>query len=65
MLRSNKKFPKQSMGFTVLRSKAVSHRLFCNKQYQPPIVNYMRTTRQWEIQNSMFRTPVHCSFPTF
>ena len=20
----------------------------------------MHTTRQWEIQNSMFRTPVHC-----
>ena len=23
----------------------------------------MLTTRQWEIQNSMFRTPVDCFFP--
>ena len=45
------------MRFTVLRSKAVSHEI-CDKQHQPPIVNYMPTTRQWEIQNSMFGTPV-------
>ena len=32
------------MCFIVLRSKAV--------------VNYMTTTRQWEIQNSLFGTPV-------
>ena len=45
------------MRFTVLRSKAVS-RWICDKQHQPPLVNYnMPTTRQWEIQNSMFRTP--------
>ena len=25
----------------------------------------MHTTRQWEIQNSMFRMPVHCFFPDF
>ena len=25
----------------------------------------MLATRQWEIQNSMFRTPVHCFCPTF
>ena len=25
----------------------------------------MPTTRQWEIQNSMFGTPVDCFFPTF
>ena len=25
----------------------------------------MLTTRQWEIQNSMFRTPVDCFFPDF
>ena len=25
----------------------------------------MPTTRQWKIQNSMFRTPVDCFFPTF
>ena len=24
----------------------------------------MPTTLQWEIQNSMFRTPEHCFFPT-
>ena len=42
---------------TVLRSKAVS-RWICDKQHQPPIVNYMPTTRQWEIQNSMFGTRV-------
>ena len=29
---------------------------------KPPLVNYMPRTRQWEIQNSMFRTPVHCFF---
>ena len=53
--------PKYSMGFTVLRSKAVSRRV-CDKQHHPPLVNYTPTTRQWEIQNSMFRTPVHCFF---
>ena len=42
---------------TVLRSKAVS-RWISDKQHQPPIVNYMPTTRQWEIQNSMLGTPV-------
>ena len=53
------------MRFTVLRSKAVS-RYICDKQNQPPLVNYMPATRQWEIQNSMFRTPaVDCLFPTF
>ena len=25
----------------------------------------MHTRRQWETQNSMFRMPVHCFFPTF
>ena len=25
----------------------------------------MHTTRQWEIQNSMFRMPVHCFFLDF
>ena len=45
------------MRYTVLRSKAVS-RLICNKQHQPLLTNYMPTTRQWEIQNTMFRTPV-------
>ena len=52
------------MRFTVLRSKAVSCYIFY-KQHKPPLVNYMPTTRQWKIQNSMFRTPVHCFFPTF
>ena len=37
--------PKYSMGFTVLRSKAVSLRV-CDKQHHPPLVNYTPTTRQ-------------------
>ena len=52
------------MRFTVLRSKDDSCQI-CDNQHKPSIVNYMLTTRQWEIQNSMFRTPVHCFFPTF
>ena len=44
------------MCFTVLRSKAVPREI-CDKQHQPPIVNYMLATRQWEIQNSLSRTP--------
>ena len=51
------------MRFTILRSKAVSCYIFY-KQHKPPLVNYMPTTRQWKIQNSMFRTPVLC-FPDF
>ena len=50
------------MRFTVLRSKDDSCQI-CDNQHKPIIVNYMLTTRQWEIQNSMFRTPVHCFFP--
>ena len=50
------------MRFTVLRSKDDSCQI-CDKQHKPSMVNYMLTTRQWEIQNSMFRTPVHCFFP--
>ena len=49
------------MCFTVLRSKAVSLKI-CDKQHQLQLVNYMPTTRQWEIQNSMFRTPVDYLF---
>ena len=48
------------MRFTVLRSKAVSR----DKQRQPSLVNSMPTTRQWEIQNSIFLTPEHF-FPDF
>ena len=48
------------MRFPVLSSKAVSRQI-CDKQHQPPLVNYMARarfrSRQWEIQNSMFRTP--------
>ena len=51
------------MRFIVLESKAVSREI-CDKKHQPPIVNYMPTTRQWEIQNSMFGTSVGCFFPT-
>ena len=52
------------MRFVVLRSKAASHYI-CDKQNQPPLVNSMPTTRQREIQNSMFRTSVDCFFPDF
>ena len=53
------------MRFTVLRSKAVS-RLICDKQHRPPLVNYnMPTTRQWETQDSMFRTPLDFSSRLF
>ena len=38
------------MRFTVFSSKAVS-RYICDKQHQPTLVNYMPTTRHWEIQN--------------
>ena len=44
--------------------KVVSREI-CDKQHQPPIVNYTPTTCQWEIQNSIFGTPVDCFFPTF
>ena len=44
------------MRFTVLRSKTVSRQI-CDKQSQTPPVNYMPpSTRQLEIQNSMFQT---------
>ena len=52
------------MRFTVLRSKTVSRKI-CDEKHQPPQVNYMPTTPQWETQNSMFRTPVDCFFPYF
>ena len=39
--------------------------LACDNQYQPPLVNYTPTTRQQEVQNSMFRTPVDGFFPDF
>ena len=45
------------MRFTVLRSKDDSCQI-CDSQHKPIIVNYMLTTRQWEIQNSMFRMPI-------
>ena len=50
------------MRFTVLRSETVSRKI-CDEKHQPPLVNYMPTTPQWETQNSMFRTPVDCFFP--
>ena len=52
------------MHVTVLRIKAFSSEI-SDKQHQPPIVNYMPTTRQWEIQNSIFGTPLDFFFPTF
>ena len=51
------------MRFTVLGSKAVSREI-CDK-HQPPIVNYTPTTRQWEIQNSIFGTRTPAVFPPF
>ena len=38
---------------------------FCDKQNQPPLVNYMPTTRQLEIQNSMFLDASRQFFPDF
>ena len=52
------------MRFTVLRSKAVSHWI-CDKQHQPPLVNYMPTTHQWEIQNQCFGRQNTVFSPTF
>ena len=51
------------MSFTVLRSKAKLFHVRFVTIMQPPPVNYTPTTRQWEIQNSMFRTPVDRFFP--
>ena len=56
--------PKQSMRFTVLRSKAVSPQT-CDKQHQPPLVNYMPTTLQWEFKIQCFRRQQTGFFPTF
>ena len=36
-----------------------------DNQHQPPLVNYTPTTRQQEIQNSMFRKPIAGFFPDF
>ena len=53
------------MRFTVLRSNKSCFTLDLDKQHHPPLVNHMRTTRQWEIQNSMFQTPVDSLIPNF
>ena len=50
---SERTVTKQSVRFTVLRSKAVS-RLICDKQHQPQLVNYMSTTRQWDFKIQCF-----------
>ena len=41
--------------------------LACDNQSQPPLIDYNHTTRhdQWEIQNSMFQTPLDGFFPDF
>ena len=52
------------MRFTILRGEADSRKI-CDKQHRPPLVSYMPTTRQWEIQNSMFRTLVDFSSRDF
>ena len=51
--KSERTVTKQSVRFTVLRSKAVS-RLICDKQDQPQLVNYMSTTRQWDFKIQCF-----------
>ena len=53
------------MRFTVLRIKLFYVRFLTNNIYQPQLENYVPKTRQWEIQNQMFRTPVHCSSRLF
>ena len=40
-------------------------RWICDKQHQPPLVNDMYTTRQWEIQNRRFRQQYTVFFPDF
>ena len=42
------------MHFTVLKSKAVS-RYICDEQHQPPLVEFMSTTRQWDFKIQCFR----------
>ena len=49
------------MHFTVLNSKPVSREI-CEK-HQPPLVNYMPTTRQWEIKNQGFGRQYTVCFP--
>ena len=53
------------MRFTVLRRKLSCFTVACDNQRQPPLVNYTPTTRQWEIQNSVFRTLEDGFFPDF
>ena len=51
------------MHFTVLNSKAVSREI-CEK-HQPPLVNYMPTTRQWEIKINVSDHSTLFVFPDF
>ena len=53
------------MRFTVLRRKLSCFTVASDNQRQPPLVNYTPTTRQWEIQNSVFRTLEGGFFPDF
>ena len=53
------------MHFTVLRRKLICLTVASDNKHQPPLVNCTPTTRQWEIQNSMFRTPEDGFFPDF
>ena len=55
LLADSKEFLKRN-GFKFCWAKSFIK--FCDKQHQPPIVNYMPATRQWETQNSMFGTLV-------
>ena len=50
------------MRFTGLRIKLFyKQTISTDTEYQPQLVNYVPCkTPQWEIQNPMFRTPVHC-----
>ena len=50
------------MHFAVLNSKAVSREI-C-EEHQPPLVNFMPTTRQWEIKNQRFGRQ-YTVFPDF
>ena len=52
------------MRFTVLRSKADSRYMMFDKQHQPPLVNYMSTTRQWDFKIQCFRSQ-YTVFPDF
>ena len=62
--KSERKVTKHSLAFYCFEKKSC-FTLACDNQHEPPVVNYTPTTRQQEIQNSMFRKPIAGFFPDF